>query len=172
MIESTKCDRYINSMKIRNHSIVCLPLIIAAGVVSGAGAEVTNLGSWTSETRKQDRDAELWRHYQHGVVDHFATPFRFEDLLGPDQSPDKWLDRDQPVDNPYKESTQAAVRCAGSDSIELARPVPLPIEQVRGKRIRIFFWMKGEDAGAKNNTWHCPDMDVIIRDARRVDEAV
>jgi len=127
---------------------------------------VANIGPWTPSTRKANREPELWLHYQHGVVDHFATPFRFEDLLGEGQTAGKWLDREQPIRNPFKESTQAAIRCVRSARIELARPLPLPMDEVRGKRVRIFFWMKGRDVGARNNTWHCPDVDVIAKDAK------
>lgn len=119
---------------------------------------------WTAQDRKANRDPDLWRYYQHGIVDHFATPFRFEDLLGDDQPAERWLDADQPIANPYRRSAQAAVRCVGSDSIELARPLPLPMAALRGRRVRIFFWMKGVDAGARNSTWHCPDAETVIRD--------
>lgn len=135
----------MHPVKTQHHifAYAALTMTLSAAPVAG---DITNFGPWTPETRKQDREAELWRHDQHGVVDHFATPFRFEDLLGEGQPPDKWLDRSQPIDNPYKKSTQAARRCDGSAGIELARPVPLPNEQVRGKRVRIFFSATGTSA--------------------------
>jgi len=163
-------------------ALTCLAVqIVVPVLVAGAGStglttspvrrvirlgrdRVINIGPWTSTNRKTNRRADLWLYYKHGVVDHFAVPFRFEDLLGKDQPADKWLDRNQPIRNPYKESTEAAIRCVGSEGIELARPLPIDMERSRGKRVRIFFWMKGEDAGARNSTWHCPDADTIVKD--------
>ena len=129
------------------------------------GREVVNIGPWTQESRKTGREPDLWLHYMHGVVDHFAATVRWEDMLGPGQDGEHWLTDEHPIRTPFKESGLAAVRCRRSDAIDLAKPIPLDIRAVRGSRIRLFVWMKGEDVGARNNTWHCPSMVVICRDA-------
>lgn len=143
---------------------------------------ITNIGRWTADTRKDDRPEDLWRYYMHGVVDHFATPVPWEAMLGPDQAAEGWL-TDQPIDTPYKQSNMPALvlDCTGklpfgpqletekdrvpSRQIDLAQPVPVDMAAVRGKRLRLFVWHKGDDIGARNNCWHSADIYVTVRDA-------
>ena len=133
-------------------------------IAVGSG-EIVNTGPWTPETRKEHRTEEIWHHYMHGIVDHFATPVALEDLFGEGQDRDGWLVTDQPVETPFKRSSQPALRLVRSDRIDLERPLPLDMDAVRGRRIRIFVWHKGDDIGARNNCWHSADIYTTIRDA-------
>ena len=126
---------------------------------------IVDLGPQFPDARKAGRRPELWRHYMHGVVDRYAVPVRWADMLGPEQDRERWLTDAHPIRTPLKESDVPVIRCRRSDSIELSKPIPLDMDAVRGKKIRLFVWMKGEDVGARNNTWHCPSMVVISKDA-------
>ena len=136
----------------------------AARTVRVGKHKVVNVGPWRPETRKENRAPELWQHYMHGVVDHFATPVPWEDLFGPEQDASKWLAADATLDTRFKTSTMPAVRIKGERGVALGRPLPLDMALVRGKRVRLFVWLRGEDVGARNNCWHAPSMWVSMRD--------
>ncbi|MBD3293113.1 MAG: hypothetical protein GF393_09325 [Armatimonadia bacterium] len=133
-------------------------------VLSVAGHQVTNIGPWQPDSRLDDRPEDLWRYYMHGIVDHFATPIAWEQIAGEQQDLSAWL-VDDPIDTPYKRSDMPALRIAGDNSLEFDRPLPIPMDDVRGKRVRLFVWLRGEDVGARNNCWHAPSLYVIFRDA-------
>jgi len=127
---------------------------------------VTSIGSWTPADRKSHRPDDLWRHYMHGIVDHFATPVAWEDLFDSDAQAAQWLDPSEPLDTPYRKSNMPSIRIAGEKSVSLPRPLPIAPEAIQGKRIRLFVWLKGVDVGARNNCWHAPSLWVTMKDAR------
>lgn len=129
------------------------------------GSVIVNRGPWTPENRKEGRPDDLWRTYMHGVVDHFATPVPLGSLLSDEQKNKRLFVPRQTINTPYKTGRVDIVRAVRSDSIETTNPLPVDMELVRGKTIRVFIWMKGDDVGARNNDWHCPSMYVIIKDA-------
>ncbi|MGC9318652.1 MAG: hypothetical protein ACP5KN_11545 [Armatimonadota bacterium] len=152
--------------------IVALAALLAFGVADArewqvrAGEHtITNIGPWEPTGRKHDRPPELWRWYMHGIVDHFATPIAWEQLAGDEQDLSAWLDPEATIDTPFKRSEMPAIRIPGERSVELQGPLPIPMDQVRGERVRLFVWLRGDDVGARNNCWHAPSMYVTMRDA-------
>jgi lysophospholipase L1-like esterase len=116
--------------------------------------------------RRTGRPQELWAYYMHGVVDHYAQAVDWKELFGPEQDPKSYLVSDQPIDTPYKKSATPALRLVKSQSVDLARPLPMDMTKTRGQTVRVFIWLKGEDVGARNNCWHAPGMIVRIRDGK------
>ena len=153
-------------MQHRALATLVVTLALFARAAEPDKAQVVNIGSFSSAQRKDNRPRDLWRWYMHGVVDHFATPVPWEDLLPADSPAARRLVKNRPIDTPYKKVTGTAVRCPGSTRVDFPKPLPIDMAQARGKRIRLFVWLEGVDAGARNNCWHGPDMRVTIRDAK------
>ncbi len=104
-----------------------------------------------------ERPAELWRWYMHGITDDKATPVRLDAI--PELAP--LLDSKTRLDTPFKKSGEAAVKLMKPK--EVTFPLLTDCKAVRGKKIRIFFWLKGFKVGYKDG-WHAPNIVVIPRD--------
>ncbi len=122
-------------------------------------------GPWTPETRRENRPDALWLYYMHGIVDHFANTVDLDSLLSDEQRAAKQYRTKILIDTPFRRGTLSVLRMSRSDKMELAHPLPMDMQKVRGQRIRIFIWMKGDNAGARNNDYHCPSMTVMMKDA-------
>jgi hypothetical protein len=71
---------------------------------------------------------------------------------------------EQAIDTPFRRAAAPTISLVGESAVATSRPLPIDMDKVRGGKIRIFIWMKGEDAGARNNDWHCPSMIVVMKD--------
>lgn len=105
----------------------------------------------------EERPAELWRWYMHGVTDDGASAVRLDTI--PELAP--LLDPKTRLDTPYKKSGEAAVKLLKPK--EVTFPLLKDCEAIRGKTIRIFFWLKALKTGYKDG-WHAPNIVVIPRD--------
>ena len=109
--------------------------------------------------RKENRPAELWETYMHGVVDTFATPLtpRFRNAA---RIPVK-------IETPYLNCETEAFEVPKGKSYLSA--TVLNVEKYRGKTLRFFYWMRGFDTGAKPvvNSYHdAPQLYVLIKDSK------
>lgn len=120
------------------------------------------------ENRKHNRPAELWQYYMYGMVDYFAEPVAIEALFGPDQDRSKWLVKGHPIHNPYKQSEAPALMLQGTSEFMSGNPLPIKMEKVHGRTVRIYFWEKGIEAGREEslNSWgDPPDVYIYIKNA-------
>jgi len=134
-------------------------------------------GPWTASTRKRHRPEATWRTYMHGVVDHFAEPIPLAALFSAEfparlESPPGtrwrgWAERAREhIRTLFTEAYTDVLRLGGEFSLELDRPLPIAdMDAVRDRRVRIFLWMHGRDAGARNNVFHAPGFGVVMRNA-------
>jgi hypothetical protein len=131
--------------------------------------KVQQKGPWTADQRKTQRPPQLWGLYMHGVVDHFATPVPWQQLLGDDQSPQRWLDPTVTLRTELKISSMPSLRLQTGDSIELSKPIPMPKRVSGSGTVRVFVWLAGSkangDAGAELIPSRTPTLDILSRDA-------
>jgi hypothetical protein len=123
--------------------------------------------SLTATDRTSNRPADLWQYYMHGCVDSFATPIQFEQLLDPAVDHVKLVD--DPIQNPYVQSQEHAVELDGKkqDEITFSKPLPLPdISTLANQTLRLYFWMKGINAGMREDIWKAPNIALILKDAK------
>ncbi|MBN1556385.1 MAG: hypothetical protein JXA11_16715, partial [Phycisphaerae bacterium] len=132
--------------------------------VRAGDLSIVNVGPWTPAARKENRPSELWLEYMHGIVDFFATPVPWKELFGPNQNADNYL-VNEPLHMKFKTSDSPAVRLVKSRRIDFEKPIPMDMDQVRGREVRFFVWLKGKNAGTPRNCWHGPDMYITFKDA-------
>ncbi len=146
----------------------------AAGVAPAVTPQRVQVGAWTLESRgpwtAQDRltarPPELWVTYMHGVVDFFARPVPWEDLLAESQPAETWLDPSAVVaNNPFRNSPMPALRLQAGQEIVSGKPL-VNAEQLAehaGKTLRIFVWMCAKDSGQGQYLWNAaPRLDVLL----------
>ncbi|MBN2311342.1 MAG: hypothetical protein JXR94_20365 [Candidatus Hydrogenedentes bacterium] len=149
-------------------------LLIAALVgVGGASEEraegVAAADSYrpTEANRIEGRPADLWRYYMHGVVDHFAAPIDVTALVEEAAASGSLAVEKVEIQTPYGQWAGPGLRFEGTFHQTLAKPLPVPLAALRGKRIRLFFWEQGEATGRENspNSYgDAPNLMVELRD--------
>ena len=135
---------------------------------------VSNGGAFMSLGRKMNQPPDMWETYMHGVIDHFAAPIAWSELLGESQDAEAWLDPEAEIDTFYKRSNLPAMRLTGETAVALKEQLPIDLAQFAGESIRLFVWMKGEETGDPDDCWGSPPgMNVIMKDVlgNRVGEA-
>jgi hypothetical protein len=118
-------------------------------------------------TFTEDRPAELWRHYMHGITDRSARRIDLLSLLDETTPARTWIVDDRPVATPFFHSDAPALKVPGGKKITLPRPLPIDLEAARGKNIRVFVWLSGENTGRPNspNSYSDPpSMLLILKD--------
>lgn len=144
--------------------LLCLLLLSSMMIVMPACAQ--NKLSLTASDRISNRPNDLWKYYMHGCVDHFATPVDLEDLIDSTQSQVTWID--DPIRNPYKQSHGKAILVASKkqDFITLAKPLfTVKNKSDANRKLRVYFWMKGINAGMREDVWKAPNIALIHKDA-------
>ena len=117
--------------------------------------------SLTADDRLSNRPADLWKYYMHGCVDHFATPIDIHSLAD-----STITTTDAVIDNPYKQHTGKAVFVAGKKVDHIVLPNPLPIDIKPNQKLRLYFWIKGINAGMREDIWKAPNVTLILKDAK------
>jgi hypothetical protein len=134
-----------------------------------AGAyTVESRGPWTAQDRLSARTPELWIAYMHGVVDVFAQPASWDDLLADGQPAETWLDKALPLQSPYRSCPMPALRLAANQEL-LTGAALIPAARLRelaGKTVRVFVWMSANDSGQDRYLWNAvPRLDVVLTNA-------
>ncbi len=140
---------------------------LATASASVATIDATASAPWRTDPtrRKENRPPELWRSYRHGVVDFFAKPLV---VTFPKAPPPTSVDISDPI---APAPGVSVITVAGKKNFTSA-PIPLSgadIEALRGKKVRFFYWMRGENIGRNPtpNSYHdAPQLYVIIKDAK------
>ncbi len=101
-----------------------------------------------TETRPYD----LWRYYMHGISDNSARSINLLSLFDESLPLKDWIEKDSPIENPFFKSTAPALKVGGGKSITLPKPLPIALEEARGKSIRVFVWIQGRGVGLKNSS--------------------
>ena len=145
------------------------PAIAENQIEVGGRYQVWCRGPWTSARRIPYRPPALWQLYMHGVVDFFASPVPWEILLGPNQSADRWLDRSGFLKNEMRASNMPALKLGSGDSILLENRLPVPQPGPEGGAIRVFVWLRAEDADGHGDSellpTRTPSVEVLVQDA-------
>lgn len=139
-------------MKLARSFAFALPLLLASSLCAGFQDDPAK--------RKEGRPPELWRFYQHGVADFFAAPLEASFPKAP-------AERDS-IETPYFKAGIEAVRVDG-DAKFSSRELPLDIVKMRGRKLRIFYWMKGESSGRSptpNSYGDVPALLVTLKDGK------
>jgi hypothetical protein len=124
---------------------------------------------WVPERRGQllpAPDASFWRCFMHGQTDIFTNIVPWQAVLGAEQS--ELLDHDNTVDNPFKKSTLPSLRLADARRIVAAQPIIglEQLEELRGRMLRVFIWIKGKDCGEDAPLWTAaPGIGLHLKDA-------
>lgn len=123
-------------------------------------------GPWTAQDRLTARPPELWLSYMHGVIDFFARPVPWEDLLAESQPADTWLDPSAAIANdPFRGSPMPALRLQAGQEIVSGKPL-VNAEQLAehaGRTLRVFVWMCAKDSGQGQYLWNAvPRLDVLL----------
>jgi len=129
---------------------------------------VESSGPWTTAERLRPRPPELWQVFMHGVIDHFAKPAAWDDLLSKEQPAETWLDKDWLLQgNPFRSSTVPSLKLGPGQVLVTGKPL-VPAERLRdlpGKTVRVFVWMSGKDTGQGRYLWDAvPRADVLLTD--------
>ncbi len=118
-------------------------------------------GKWTANDRQSGRPPELWLDYMHGVVDDFAHPVDLAAAIGAKPELQKNIAAKVKLDTAWKKSEQPVLKVSKSDAILI--PMALPLDEIRGRNIRFFYWLKG-DKTADDRGWHAPNIGLILKD--------
>ena len=105
-----------------------------------------------------NRPAELWRDYMHGIVPDKATKIPAEDIVKLNPQAAKLLSRQDLL----KGEPSFKIK---KDS-KLTVTLPVKIADMKGNKIRLFYWCKAFKAGY-NNGWHAPWLVLIARNAAK-----
>ncbi len=102
------------------------------------------------EDRKIRPDG-FWQDYMHGISDSYANSIDMKAVCEADPKLKKYIVQNSSLKSRWKNSDMPVLKADASKSFSF--PFPLPMEKVRGKKIRIFFWMKGQNIG-DGLGWH------------------
>lgn len=161
----------------RGSSGVALRIVVAASVwvigstapaQQGQGTRGARTGAerWTATERKAARPPELWQAYMHGVVDQFAKQIKLQGLYKSDENSAALFDPDQTLETPFETVSAPSLRLDAGAVVDAAAKLPIVISSWRGKQLRLFVWMKGEDTGLASDSWgSAPGMDVLFKAA-------
>lgn len=118
----------------------------------------------TDQDRISNRPAELWKYYMHGCVDTFATPVSLDQLVDP--AVDKFRFTKETMDNPYRQFTGKVVSVEGwkKDTITFSKPFLVTDSTMVNKKLRVYCWMRGKNAGMREDVWKAPNFGLIFKD--------
>jgi hypothetical protein len=120
-------------------------------------------------TFTESRPAEVWRYYMHGITDGSAQRINLLSLLNEKTPREKWIVTDRPVSTPFFQSDAPSLKIAGGEKLSLPRPLPIDLGAARGKNVRVFVWIAGENTGRENspNSYSDPpSMLLVLKDAK------
>ena len=141
-------------------AVVCL-FSLSFNITFASGNN--NSGGWSSENRKQKRPAELWKYYMHGVLDYWATPLTIKSIIKANKFAKKYVVYGEPVRNPFKSSSQPAFKVQTRKGFSCR--MPISAENIRNRKIRIFFWLKAKKVG-DGKGWHAPNIFIIPKNKK------
>lgn len=124
---------------------------------------------WVPERRGQRLpapDASFWRFFMHAQTDVFARIVPWQLVLIPAQA--GVMDFSNRVENSVKKSTLPSIKVTGGTQVVPAKPIVSleQLEKLRGRMIRVFVWIKGQDTGRGNALWHAsPTVSMHLKDA-------
>lgn len=147
--------------------LLCVCLMFCSILVMSVNASGQSSLGLTADNRTVNRPPDLWQYFMHGCVDQFASPVAWDTLIDPAKDHVRLVD--DPIRNPYKHSASKAlvVDAHKQDHITLSRPLPLPTTDAIGNRdLRVYFWMKGINAGMREDVWKAPNIALILKDSK------
>ncbi|MDR1281920.1 MAG: hypothetical protein LBK99_14015 [Opitutaceae bacterium] len=154
---------------LRHACLACLACL--AGFVTFttiiAQPATTESAPWRTDParRKEGRPTELWRSYRHGIADFWAKPVA---LAFPKAPPPTFADIPDPVSPAKKIPVWTVAR--GQTFTSDAFPFDSgEFAALRGKTLRIFYWMRGENIGRNPtpNSYHdAPQLLAIVKNAK------
>lgn len=151
-----------SSLKLRATLSVCLLIGVVSGVNQTATAQ--NTYTPTPDDRISNRPQNLWKYYMHGCVDTFATPVTLDQLIEPQT--DKFRFTRETMNNPYKQYTGKIVSVEGwrNNTITFSKPFLVTDAGMTNRKLRVYFWMKGKNAGMREDVWKAPNIALIFKD--------
>ena len=105
-----------------------------------------------------NRPAELWRDYMHGIVPDKAIKIPADEIVKRNPQSAKFLSR--------QELLKGELSFRITNKSNLTVTLPVKIADMKGNKIRLFYWCKGVRAGY-NNGWHAPWLVLIARNAAK-----
>ncbi|MBN2452138.1 MAG: hypothetical protein JXR77_17260 [Lentisphaeria bacterium] len=121
---------------------------------------------WLRADRFADRSVDVWQWYMHGIVDSFATPLSWEQLLSEGQLEGDWLDGDVLLRGcPYRASLMPSLRLDAGEGLLCGKALlgEDSLGELAGKTVRVFVWLSAEDTGQGGSLWSsAPRMDVFL----------
>jgi hypothetical protein len=116
--------------------------------------------SLTEKDRTSNRPADLWQYYMHGCVDHFATPVDLSSLA------DSSLLSNIAINTPYKQFTGKGITVngKGEDNVTLDKPINIDLRP--DQKLRLYVWVKGENAGMREDIWKAPNFGIVLKNAK------
>ena len=139
-------------------SLTARIIILSAFLGFNPGADA----STSADNRKDARPAELWKDYMHGIVDDHATPVDMGAIVAENPELSRNVAKGVSLDSPHKKSSQPVLKVDRSNSVTF--PLPLPLDKIKGKNIRFFYWVKGNKT-ADDLGWHAPGIVLTLKDA-------
>jgi hypothetical protein len=144
-------------------------------VYFSADGTTVSVDAWQAENlwmRKRaaagQKSSDVWRFFMHAFRDHKARPLPWQKLFADDKEAAKWLDSEQSLSNPVKTSNFPVLLLDGQQMLVFPKPV-LDIPQLsalRGRSIRFFVWIKGEDCGLERPLWNgAPTLTLSLKDS-------
>ena len=103
-----------------------------------------------------NRPAELWRDYMHGIVPDKAIKIHADEIVKRNPQSAKFLSRQELLKG------EPSFRITNKSNLTVTLPVK--IADMKGNKIRLFYWCKAYKAGY-NNGWHAPWLVLITRNA-------
>lgn len=111
------------------------------------------------ERRKEDRPAALWQVYMHGVADFFATPVEVRFPKTPTDA--------VTIDTQFFPKANHTAFRVGVKQSPVSEALPVDLSPLRGGKVRLFYWMRGEKTGrprTTNSYGDSPQLYAIVRD--------
>ena len=105
-----------------------------------------------------NRPAELWRDYMHGIVPDKAIKIHADEIVKRNPQSAKFLSRQELLKG------EPSFRITNKSNLTVTLPVK--IADMKGNKIRLFYWCKAFKAGY-NNGWHAPWLVLIARNAAK-----
>jgi hypothetical protein len=139
------------------------PLIRGGGqYIEIAGTVIESL--WMKDAGKGKTD--FWRYFMHGMTDHRGYPLVWEAFLGNGQA--GVLDKTVLLDSAVKSSGLSSVCLPGKGKVVFEKPLlsMADLSAVRGRTLRFYVWLKGEDTGRGAALWDgAPQVSFYVKDA-------
>ncbi len=105
------------------------------------------------------RPPELWETHQWGRSDEHATAVPWSAMLSADQEPPTF---DEEVT--VKDGSPSIRMVAADRQYAFGKPIPLG-NDIAGKLIRFYVWVRGENVASEVSTWGGPRFKITFRDA-------